>query len=85
MLGLGDFVFYGALLGRAALINYQTLITSTFAVLMGLAVTILLTTRSTKALPALPLSIACGLLFYGLTSPLIIPMCNRIASLGAAL
>jgi hypothetical protein len=85
MLGLGDFVFYGALLGRSALINYQTLITTLVGVLMGLAATIIITTRGTRAMPALPLSIACGLIFYGLTTPLIIPMCNHIADIGAAL
>jgi presenilin 1 len=107
VLGLGDFVFYGLLAARAALMNVPTLVTCTLALLMvccsllflllsfvainlttfvaqGLAATILITTRSPqfKALPALPISIALGIIFYFITPSIIVPYLEHISISG---
>ncbi|KAJ3341357.1 Presenilin-1 [Gonapodya sp. JEL0774] len=58
-LGLGDFVFYSVMVSRAAV--------------TGLTMTIFLLAIFRKALPALPISIALGLMFYFATRVLVIP------------
>lgn len=80
MLGLGDFVFYGTLVGRAALHDYFSTTTCTIAILMGLTLTIVITTHyNIKATPALPASIFLGLVFYVATAQSILPFCREIA------
>lgn len=77
MLGLGDFVFYGALVGQAALADGLTTFNSLFGILMGLGLTTLVTTWArAKALPALPLSLVLGFAFYFLTPALLLPYCT---------
>ena len=63
-LGLGDFIFYSVLVARAAM--YDTFVaTSCFlAVLQGLVGTLFLLGVYERALPALPISIAFGVLAY---------------------
>ena len=63
-LGLGDFIFYSVLVARAAL--YDTFVaTSCFlAVLQGLVGTLFLLGVYERALPALPISIAFGVVAY---------------------
>jgi hypothetical protein len=79
MLGLGDFVFYATLAGRAALKDDLTLITCTLGILFGLAITIVFTNRmNLNALPALPFSIVLGIVFYFGTATTMAPYLESI-------
>lgn len=65
-LGLGDFIFYSVLVGRAAMYDMLAAMVSYLAVMAGLGITLLLLALNRRALPALPISIALGVLFYTL-------------------
>ncbi|KAL4425797.1 hypothetical protein ABPG75_009813 [Micractinium tetrahymenae] len=77
-LGLGDFCFYGLLVGRAAMYDYLTVFSCYLAIIAGLGCTLLWLAMARKALPALPISIALGLCFYFVSrfvmEPVILPM-----------
>jgi len=77
-LGLGDFVFYSVLIGRAALFDMITVFTSFIAIITGLFFTLLLLAIFRKALPALPISIGLGILFYLLTRVFLLPFVIEI-------
>jgi len=81
-LGLGDFVFYSVLVGRAALFDMLTVFTSFIGIVTGLFCTILLLAIWRKALPALPISILFGITFYFLSRIFLYPWFNELTSSG---
>ncbi|KAL6009718.1 hypothetical protein ACLOJK_000147 [Asimina triloba] len=72
-LGLGDFVFYSVLVGRAAVYDLMTVYACYLAIISGLGCTLILLSVCRRALPALPISIALGVMFYFLTRLLMEP------------
>lgn len=72
-LGLGDFVFYSVLVGRAAMYDLMTVYACYLAIISGLGCTLILLSVCRRALPALPISIALGVIFYFLTRLLMEP------------
>ncbi|KYR02475.1 presenilin family protein [Tieghemostelium lacteum] len=79
-LGLGDFVFYSVLIARAALFDISTVFTCYVAIITGLFATLLLLAIAKKALPALPISIALGILFYYCSSVFLYPFIQTLGS-----
>jgi len=77
-LGLGDFVFYSVLVGRAALFDMLTVFASFIGIVTGLFCTILLLAIWRKALPALPISIFFGILFYFLSRLFLYPFTTNL-------
>lgn len=72
-LGLGDFIFYSVLVGRAAMYDLMTVYACYLAIMSGLGCTLILLSVCRQALPALPISIALGVFFYFLTRLLMEP------------
>lgn len=77
-LGLGDFVFYSILVAQASHRGAMTTVTSFVAILTGLCATLFLVTVYRKALPALPISIVLGLVFFFLTRYTIQPFVENL-------
>eukprot|EP00201_Polytomella_parva_P018642 CAMPEP_0175061452 /NCGR_PEP_ID=MMETSP0052_2-20121109/13593_1 /TAXON_ID=51329 ORGANISM="Polytomella parva, Strain SAG 63-3" /NCGR_SAMPLE_ID=MMETSP0052_2 /ASSEMBLY_ACC=CAM_ASM_000194 /LENGTH=423 /DNA_ID=CAMNT_0016327309 /DNA_START=578 /DNA_END=1849 /DNA_ORIENTATION=+ len=72
-LGLGDFIFYSMMVGRAAMYDYMTVFASYLCIVAGLGLTLMALALKRQALPALPFSIALGAIGYFLTRLLIEP------------
>mmetsp|Transcript_6718 Transcript_6718/g.13515 ORF Transcript_6718/g.13515 Transcript_6718/m.13515 type:complete len:499 (-) Transcript_6718:375-1871(-) len=77
-LGLGDFVFYSVLCGRAALQGFSTFAAIFVTVFAGLAGTLVLLAMYQRALPALPISILIGVPLYFVCELLITPMTETL-------
>uniref|UniRef100_A0A7S3QVY7 Presenilin n=1 Tax=Dunaliella tertiolecta TaxID=3047 RepID=A0A7S3QVY7_DUNTE len=81
-LGLGDFVFYSLLVGRAAMYDCMTVFAAYIGIIAGLGLTLIFLAVSQHALPALPFSIAMGVMFYFFTrlvlEPFMVPMAMQL-------
>jgi presenilin 1 len=77
-LGLGDFVFYSILVVQASKHGAMAGAVSFVAILTGLCLTLFLVVVYRKALPALPISIVLGMVFYALARFTIQPIADTM-------
>jgi len=77
-LGLGDFIFYSVLVAKAAEYSFATFAACTLVILAGLGGTLVLLSVYHHALPALPISIFLGVIFYLLTRVFVEPWIEAV-------
>ncbi|XP_075242138.1 presenilin-1-like [Convolutriloba macropyga] len=79
-LGLGDFIFYSILIGKAASSGDYTVVFAVYiAIIFGLISTVVLLAFIRRALPALPISIFFGLSLYFSTMYIVSPYVERLS------
>ena len=69
----GDFIFYSVLVAKASEFSFATFAACMLVILAGLGSTLILLSVYHQALPALPISIFLGVIFYLLTRTCIEP------------
>jgi len=79
-LGLGDFIFYSVLVAKAAQYSFATFAACVLVILAGLGSTLVLLSVYHHALPALPISIILGVVFYLMTRTFIEPWIEVVLS-----
>lgn len=84
-LGLGDFVFYSVLVGRASMHGSAPLWLCAIAVLAGLCATLALLPILQRVLPALPISVAVGIGFYFVSAMSLSPLAHAASGFVAFL
>lgn len=78
-LGLGDFIFYSILVGKASQESTWGVVLACYVcIVVGLVITIFILCIAQKALPALPFSIFLALTFYFATTPTIVPYTDHL-------
>ena len=73
-LGLGDFIFYSLLVGRASMHGVVPAVACAISVLTGLCATLALLPFIGHALPALPISIALGIATFFVAEAFLEPL-----------
>lgn len=83
-IGLGDFIFYSLLIGLtckgAKISDFHPVLAAFNTIVIGLILTLLLLATTNRALPALPISIALGIVMSSLTMHLIPPLSNVLSA-----